>query len=219
MPSSTAALTTAWVLISTAVSGVKVKPDLGADVLLSVNPTLPADDTTAFSFSPENGGWMTLPDLGSSNVYARVTSGTGKLRVVPMASASLPAGTQTIGATPMGASATVGAGTINARIKAAASTNPTLVLTGARKLFGYTVYNTTAAKKYLKLYNKATAPTVGTDVPVATIEIPANGSASYFNPMGKAFGLGLCYAITGALADTDTTVVAVDDVTGHLDYI
>lgn len=219
MPTATVALTTSWVLVSTAASGVKVKPDLGADVLLSVNPTLPANDTTAISFTPEAGGWMTLPDLGSSNVYARVTAGTANLRVIPMAVGALPAGTQVIGATPMGASATVGAGTLSARIKSAATTNSTLVLTGARKLFGFQVFNTTAAKKYLKLYNKATAPVVGTDVPVATIEIQPNSPASYFNPMGKAFSLGLCYAITNLLADSDATAVAVDDVTGHLDYI
>lgn len=97
MPTSSVALTTAWVLIATAAAGVKVKPDLGSDVLLSVNATLPASDTTAISFSPEAGGWMTLSDLGSSNVYARAVAGTANLRVIPMAGASLGTSSSLIG--------------------------------------------------------------------------------------------------------------------------
>ena len=36
--------------------------------------------------------------------------------------------------------------------------------------------NTTASNKYLKLYNKATAPTVGTDTPFKTYLIPPNST-------------------------------------------
>jgi hypothetical protein len=132
---------------------------------------------------------------------------------------ALVAGSAQIGSVPLGASATVGTGTVNARVKSAASTNATSVKASAGKLFGVTVYNTTAAAKFLKLYNKASAPTVGTDTPVMTIPVPANGVAGYSNPIGKAFATGIAYAITGAVADSDTTQTAVDDVTGALDYI
>lgn len=132
---------------------------------------------------------------------------------------SLAAGAALIGAVAPSASATVGTGATNARVQSAATTNATSVKAAAGKLFGYTLYNTSAAAKFFKLYNKASAPTVGTDTPIATVLIPAGGQASYSFGMGKAFSLGIAYAITNLVADADTTVIAANDVVGHLDYI
>jgi hypothetical protein len=78
--------------------------------------------------------------------------------------------------------------------------------------------NTGAGAAFVKLYNKATAPTVGTDVPLMIIPVPAAvagvpGVAQIspgFN--GYRFALGLGIAITGAVADTDTTAVAAGQV-------
>jgi hypothetical protein len=76
------------------------------------------------------------------------------------------------------------------------------------KIFGN---NTVAAKKYIKLYNKATAPTVGTDTPVMTIVIPASSSFNFDIP-GRYFATGLGIAITGAAADNDTTAIGAGDI-------
>lgn len=92
----------------------------------------------------------------------------------------------------------------------AASTNATLVATGSIGLNEITISNLTAAIIYVKLYNKATAPTVGTDVPRVTIPVPIGGLVALeFGNLGKRFPLGLGLAVTAGAAATDTAAVAV----------
>lgn len=93
----------------------------------------------------------------------------------------------------------------------AASTNATSVRTVPTSLYELTISNPTATAAYVKLYNKASAPTVGTDVPVATYRVAATGSAGDFisldfGQVGKRFSLGLALAVTAAAAATDTAV-------------
>lgn len=102
---------------------------------------------------------------------------------------------------------------------AAATTNATSVKASVGWLFAVTVYNTTAAVKYLKLYNKASAPTVGTDTPVLTYAIPPNGQLAISRPFPDYFSTGIAYALTGGAADSDTTALAAGDVVGlNLEY-
>lgn len=105
---------------------------------------------------------------------------------------------------------------LGARIKAAATTNSTLVQAGQQFVVGYALYNTSAAAKYFKFYDKATAPTVGTDVPAFTVCIAANSQATFVPPGGIWFALGIGYGITGAAADSDTTATTAEDVHGVL---
>ena len=90
-----------------------------------------------------------------------------------------------------------------------ASTNAAVVKASAGNLYELTISNPTATAAYIKLYNKATAPTVGTDVPVLTIAIPATaagvGEKSFvFGAVGKRFATGIGIAVTAAAAATDT---------------
>lgn len=88
----------------------------------------------------------------------------------------------------------------------AATTNATSMKNSAGNLFSITVTNPTATPAFLKLYNKASAPTVGTDVPVATFPIPATAATPIsFGPLGQRLTTGIAYAITGAIADSDTS--------------
>jgi hypothetical protein len=112
-----------------------------------------------------------------------------------------------------------GAGYTPARVKAAATTNATSVKASAGVVGGYALYNNTAAVKCVKFYNKASAPTVGTDVPLFTVIIPASSSVHYPAGMGPTkFSLGIAYAITGLATDVDATATAVDDVHGTVLY-
>lgn len=103
-------------------------------------------------------------------------------------------------------------------INSAATTNGQLVLTGTSGLQALFATNTGAGAAYVKLYNKATAPTVGTDTPAMIIPVPAAvagvpGAVEItpgFN--GYRFALGLGLAITGGAADSDTTAVAAGQV-------
>lgn len=122
------------------------------------------------------------------------------------------------GAEVLSASASAGTGMTNAKVKSAATVNSTLLKGAAAKLYSYFFANNTAVVKFVKFYSKATAPTVGTDIPIFTVIIPANGIATWSNAIGKAVALGLGYGITNGIAESDATAVAVDDVVGHIDY-
>jgi hypothetical protein len=99
------------------------------------------------------------------------------------------------------------------KTNSAASTNATLVRAGAAQVFHIVATNINASIRYLKIYDKATAPTVGTDTPILTIPIPATGFANIPSTLsGIYFSLGLAFAITGAAADSDTTAIAAGDV-------
>ena len=99
-----------------------------------------------------------------------------------------------------------------------ADTNGALVLTGTSSLHCLWATNIGATPAFVKLYNKATAPTVGTDVPEMIIPVPAAVSGvpgvASINPgfLTFRFALGLGIAITGGMADSDTTAVAAGQV-------
>lgn len=105
-----------------------------------------------------------------------------------------------------------------AKILAAATTNATSAKASAGRVFGWQLTNTTAAAKYVRLYNLATAPTVGTSTPVYNIVLPANATVNASFPMGIAHSTGIAYAITNAIADLDATAVAANDVLGAIYY-
>lgn len=102
-----------------------------------------------------------------------------------------------------------------ARVVAAASVNSTNLKDSAGTLEELALFNTTAAAIYVKFYDKATAPTVGTDPPAFTLVIPANGSLILQSSLGKPFASGIGYGITGAEADSDTTAVTAGSLTGY----
>lgn len=100
-------------------------------------------------------------------------------------------------------------------VSSAATTNATSAKASAGDVHVIYASNTTAALKYLKLYNKASAPTVGTDTPVLTIPMaPSNTPTRVEFPFGMYFATGIAYALTGAAADADTTALAAGDVVG-----
>jgi hypothetical protein len=94
----------------------------------------------------------------------------------------------------------------------AASTNATSVKGSAGTVGVLQCSNINAAVRYLKLYNKATAPTVGTDTPVMTIAIPPNSNISLdCGPYGMRFSTGIAYALTTGITVADTGAVAVSE--------
>ena len=98
------------------------------------------------------------------------------------------------------------------RTLSAAGTNATSVKAGAGQVFGVRAFNANAATRYLKLYNKASAPTVGTDTPVDTIPLPSGTTTGFMLDSGVAFGTGIAFALTTGIADSDTGAVAANDI-------
>lgn len=103
----------------------------------------------------------------------------------------------------------------------AASTNATSAKASAGQVYGIAAYNINAAARYLKLYNKASAPTVGSDTPVLRFAIPGNTAGSGINvafPNGIAFGTGIAWALTTGITDADNTGVAVSEILVNILY-
>lgn len=122
---------------------------------------------------------------------------------------------QSLQVNPSGAIFIAAPSSVPARLpSSAATTNATLVKNAAGTIFHIFGMNTSAATKYLKFYNKATAPTVGTDTPYLTLALPPTAGFAFDIPEDLAFSLGIGYAITGLAADADATAVAVGDVVG-----
>lgn len=94
----------------------------------------------------------------------------------------------------------------------AGTNNSTLVRTGKSVLHVVLPINTTSTVYYLKFYNKATAPTCGTDIPAITIPVPnaagAGGGVVLASTDGMLFGLGLGFCLVGAIADNDNSNAA-----------
>jgi hypothetical protein len=104
-------------------------------------------------------------------------------------------------------------------LNSAATTNATSVKASAGNVFGLAVSNQSAAAKFLKIYNKASAPTVGTDIPILTVPIPvANCVALDLGYEGLRCSTGIALAITNLIADADATAVAVGDVKVWMSY-
>lgn len=96
-------------------------------------------------------------------------------------------------------------------LSAAASTNATVVKASAGDLWKIMGHCAAAAPVFLKIYNKATAPTVGTDTPILTLRL-APGTAFSADLMGQYCSAGIGFALTVNAADSDTTAVAAGDV-------
>lgn len=108
------------------------------------------------------------------------------------------------------------------KLNSAASTNATSVKASAGQIYSIACMNTNASARYLKLYNKASAPTVGTDTPVQVYTIPGNTAGSGMTitfPVGLSFGTGIAFALTTGAADSDTGAVAANEIIVNLSYV
>jgi hypothetical protein len=136
-----------------------------------------------------------------------------KVDVSRSAAHALAAGTAAIGTVKMTHQPTP------YKLISAATTNATSVSTTANTLlYGYYISNTNAAVRYVKFYNKASAPTVGTDTPVLVLAIPGSGAANVSFSAGINFTTGLAFATTTGAADSDTAAVAANEIIVNLVY-
>lgn len=112
---------------------------------------------------------------------------------------------------------TLGYSIVN-KLIAAATTNATSVKAGATNIGWISAHNLSASVRYLKVYNKASAPTVGTDVPVQVIPLRPNSEVVFAPFAGLRLATGFALAITGGLADNDTTAIGANEVVVNWGY-
>jgi hypothetical protein len=105
-------------------------------------------------------------------------------------------------------------------INSAATTNAAFIKNAAGTVYNVIASNTNASTRYVKFYNKASAPTVGTDVPVLTIAVPTNGTVqANMGVLGHRFATGIAIAITAGAADSDTAAIGANEVKVLTSYV
>jgi hypothetical protein len=178
----------------------------------------------------------TLPSPTNGQRVDLQSDGNGNLRVVPVTfvaagsdgfsntnigfsrSSTLQSGTALFAQAPYKFNGTgwdrqVKPNAVSRIASAAASTNATSAKASAGNAFKVAGYNAKASVVYLKLYNKASAPTVGTDTPFMTIPLAA--SAVFNIDFAELyFSTGVAYGFTTDAADNGTTALAAGDILG-----
>lgn len=178
---------------------------------LSVAGTVPISGTMALSgTSPVviHGGTSTLVPSGTQAV---TLSGTGLVQAV--------AGSSTIGDVGL-ALHTAGGLTPHVAVSTAGA-NPTSVKAAPGRVYSIQAFNLNAFARFLKIYNKASAPTVGSDPVVKNLLIPGNTSGAGLVlswPQGFALATGIAYALTTGGSSGDTGAVALGEVIVNVDY-
>lgn len=200
----------------------------GANAIGSVSVSnFPATQPVSAASLPLPTGASTAANQGTGNTsLASIDTKTPALGQA-LAAASRPVVLTAIQAAslaaPVPSAGTAGGATTHHLGTSAASTNATSVKASAGTLYSLEAFNTATTDRWLKIYDKASAPTVGTDTPIKTLLIPASvsslagGIVRQFN-VGVALANGLAYALTTGKADSDTGAVASGDVTLNIDY-
>lgn len=94
-----------------------------------------------------------------------------------------------------------------------------LVALSQHKIIAYQVFNSSEDPLYVKFWDTATQPTLGSDTPVKTIMVPAGGGAnmSYIN--GANFTFGIWWSATKNPAANDTTDPDSNTLIANVDYL
>lgn len=147
----------------------------------------------------------------SAGIATQPVSGT----VTATLSGSLAAGTNLVGDVGRQYRANATGAASGAHIVSAATTNATIVKASAGRVIGWSLSNTNAAWRYVKLHNQTTTPTAGASV-ARVIGIPPNGKSEFTVEGGIAFTTGIGLTTVTGSADADTAAVALGDIVGDL---
>jgi hypothetical protein len=173
----------------------------------------------AFSTGSYSGNTFIAPLYGARFWRLRVSTGASAGTTTVVAYANQSSGYAPTSSSVTGSfSPAIGSAPQNFHtLVSSASTNATSVTNGATNIQTLVLSNTTLTWKYFKLFNKASAPTVGTDTPIWNIGIPPNSTIDVSNTFaGNRLLSGIAYAITGGSALLDTTAVSAGDVLVNL---
>lgn len=94
-----------------------------------------------------------------------------------------------------------------------------VVKAAAGQIGGWVITNLGAAARYIKFYNKATAPTEA-DTPLMTVPVATSGIDSFEMVSGiSGFTAGISLRATTGVADADTGAPGANEVVVNLLYI
>lgn len=103
-------------------------------------------------------------------------------------------------------------------LTSAATTNGVNIKASAGNVYSVVATNTNASVRYLRLYNVAGAPTVGTTATKLCFAIPGNGGIVVPLANSLAFTVGIAISLTTGAADTNTSAVAADELKITIGY-
>jgi hypothetical protein len=178
--------------------------------VVPVTPTLTTLGTTNCGGAVFMRTTLRLHDVKaiSYNTMHALIDGQGELNPEKALPVYLVVTGTVISSLPVGLGTTT-SGNIMYSLVGTATTNA-VNIASAKCLYTIEMSNPTAAAVWVKLFNKASAPTVGTDIPVLRYLVPAGGfrDIQVANYYGNGFTTGVSMAITANSADSDTTAVA-----------
>jgi len=165
-------------------------------------PSLDAAARRGYVTHTDGTNAMPTGDAVARRIYIQHTDGTNS---TPAMDAAARPGFQTPTANTTG-------GADTHYLTSAASTNATSVKASAGQVYLISIVNTTATLYYLRLYNLSSSPTCSSATGfVESIPIPASTSGAGIvrpSPVGKAFGAGIAYCLTGGGSSTNNTNAA-----------
>lgn len=201
-----------------------------ANIIESTSGSLSATPAYAWEFGASSYSFLRVRSTAFTSGTMNVIWSGGANAIAPsQATPPLATGTNSIG--NIGTVATITnnvnsvsrgvttGGTSTTKVLSAASTNATVIKASAGQIYGLQFVNTGAGWAFVKFYNKATAPTVGTDAVIEIIGIPPGGAREVNRPIGMPFAAGIGMAITAAYTDADTTAVTAGQVVGSIQYV
>jgi hypothetical protein len=170
----------------------------------------------------EIGGVSNVQKLGGETVTMGggiVTAGTQRVTVATDTPVVLGAGDEAIGSVKF--LPAIATDPIYHKIISATGVNATSLKGSSGNIGILHIVNGAATQRFFKLYNKASAPTVGTDVPLITITLAPASASNFTLPFGVGinFDVGIAYAILLGVADSSTTPFTVaGEVTAMIAY-
>jgi hypothetical protein len=175
-----------------------------------VRATAHTSGTALWKFQPAPFATEPIPAAqvsGTQPVSGTVTANIG--------TGALAAGTNLIGDVGLSARQNAGGAATIHHFVSAATTNALNIKASAGRVLGWSLANTTASWRYLKLHNSAGVPTAGASVAL-TIAIPPNGLSQGAHPVGIGFNVGIGRTCVTGGADADATATAAGDVVGDI---
>lgn len=159
-----------------------------------------------------------MPVVVSSDQSAIPTSQSGTWNITTLTGITnaLPAGTNTIGGVILKPTTSGGLDVYTNINVNATGVN---IKASAGQFYGYYCYNNNGSTtRYVRLYDSASAPTVGSTTKKTIFGIPANSAANWSSDIGIAFTSGIGIGATGAVGDADTTNPSSNDVVCTIYY-
>lgn len=161
-------------------------------------------------------GFLSIEDNANVPTYIAGVRPVGNAAPMPISgTVNLGAVTSLVGDVGVQYRATATGAASGAHIVSAATTNAAVVKASGGRVLGWSLANTNAAWRYVKLHNQTGTPTAGTGV-VRTIAIPPNGVSNFTLEGGIAFATGIALTTVTGAADADATAVGANDIIGDL---